>query len=190
MTQTVPEASPDPAAARRRTALRATWLDMVRTLVVIVAIVVALVLLVPRPQGVEQPAVDVASAASAATRSLGFDVAVPQGLPASWRPTSAEVLTGEDGVRAWAVSYRTPSGYAGLRQARGATPKWESVVAVHGEPGATETVGGLPWQHRDRADRGTTTLVHRAGGMTVITTSLGSKDDARVLAAAVAGGLG
>jgi hypothetical protein len=186
VTQTVPEASPEPGPTRRRSPLRATWFDMVRSLVVIVAIVVGLVLLVPRPHEVAQPAVDVTSAASAATRSLGFEVAVPRGLPATWKPTTAEVQTGADGVRAWAISYRTPAGYAGLRQARNATPKWESTVAVHGEPGATQTVGGLDWQHRDRADRGTTTLVHRADGMTVVTTSLGSRDDASVLAEAVA----
>jgi hypothetical protein len=175
-----------PAAPSRRSSLRTTWFDMVRSLVVVVAIVVGLVLLVPRPQGVEQPAVDVTSAATAATRTLGFEVAVPRGLPPTWVPTSAGVQDGVDGVRAWAITYRTPSGYAGLRQASTPSDRWESVAVIHGRPGDTETVGGVFWLHRDRPDRGTTNLVRRLDGMTWVTSSLGSATDAAVLAAGVA----
>ena len=181
----VTETLQSPAAPPRRSSLRTTWYDMVRSLVVVVAIVTGLVLLVPRPQGVEQPAVDVASAASAATRSLGFEVAVPRALPATWVPTSAGIQAGEDGVRAWAVSYRTPSGYAGLRQASTPSDRWESVAVIHGTPGDTVTLGGVYWLHRDRPDRGTTSLVRRVDGMTFVTSSLGSAEDAAVLATAV-----
>lgn len=158
---------------------------MVRSLAVIAAIVAGLVLLVPRPQQVQQPPVDVASAASAATRILGFEVSVPRGVPDTWQPTSAGVLDGSAGVRAWAISYRTPSGYAGLRQAADPNPGWEAVMVAEGEPGSTEVIAGVAWLHRDRPDKGTTNLVRRAPGLTTITSSLGSVDDAARLAAAV-----
>jgi len=181
----VTEALPTQAIPRRRSSLRPTWVDMVRSLVLIAAIVAGLVLLVPRPQRVEQPPVDVASAATAATRILGFEVSVPRDVPATWVPTSAGVLDSSEGVRAWAISYRTPSGYAGLRQAANPNPGWEAVMVAEGEPGSSLVISGTDWLHRDRPEKGTTNLVHRAPGLTTITSSLGSVDDAARLAAAL-----
>jgi hypothetical protein len=184
----VTEALPTQVVPRRRSSLRATWVDMVRSLVVIVAIVAGLVLLVPRPQRVEQPPADVASAASAAATTLGFRVSVPRGLPETWVPTSAGVLDGSEGVRAWAITYRTPSGYAGLRQAAEPNPGWEAVMVADGEAGSSVVIAGESWLHRDRPDKGTTNLVHRSPGLTTITSSLGSVDDAARLAGAIDAG--
>lgn len=178
------EAAERARADRRRRALRATWGDMVRSLIVIVAVVAGLILLVPRPDRVRQAPVDLGSAAAAATRALGYDVSVPEGLPETWIPVDATVSTGSDGTRMWAVSYETPTGYAGLRESAEPTEAWESVQVLDGDEGARQTIGGVTWTHRDRPDRGTTGLVRREGGITTIVLGLGSAEAALTLAAA------
>ncbi|MGN6219060.1 MAG: hypothetical protein ACTHNQ_06120, partial [Microbacterium sp.] len=57
-------ASPPPGPARR--GVRGTWVDLVRTMLVVLAFVALIVLLVPRPGELPRPAVDAPAAATAA----------------------------------------------------------------------------------------------------------------------------
>lgn len=179
----------DPAV-RRRQALRKSAADMLRTLAVVVAVVVGIVLLVPRPNSVNQPPVDVARAAAAAADGLGFTPAVPAGLPPGWSATSAKVQRGTDGVATWHVGYLTPAGRAGgYVQAARPTPAWENAQVTDGAEQGTVDVGGTAWLTRSRLDRGITSLVLRGTGprdVTTIVTGRATPDELRQLITALA----
>ncbi len=171
---------PDPEERRRRS-LRTTVRDMVLSMLVIVGIVVVWNFLVPRPERVLQPTVDVANAASGAVERLGFAPAVPQGLPEGWRPTQAQVLVDARGVRTWSLRYDTPDGgYAGLKQAEGADDRWEQVQTAQGEESGTRDVEGRTWVVRDGSRA--RSLVLRGAGVTTVVTTSGTDTDPAALA--------
>ncbi|MFN8076659.1 MAG: DUF4245 family protein [Kineosporiaceae bacterium] len=167
-----PAATPGEAAApvppaRRRGTLR----DLRGSLAAIVALVVGLVLLVPRPQSVTQPPVDVAAAAARAGAALGFAVSAPQGLPQGWRATQAEVREGQGkGITTWRATFLTPTqGWASVVQASEYSPGWENREVSYGRATGTVDIDGVSWTRRDLAERSRLTLVHRAAGEPVTT---------------------
>lgn len=167
-TPTGPPATGAPAPLGRGT--RRSVADMLRTLAVIVGFVVVLVLIVPRPNEVRQPDVDAVAAARSAAPGLSFEPAVPAGLPAGWAARRAAAQVGTDDVRMWSLQYWTGTGYASVRQARGATPAWEARQVTDGRENGTVTIDGREWVVRSRTDRGITSWVLRAGDLTTIVT--------------------
>lgn len=169
--------------ARAGSPTRRSVADMVRTLVVIVGVVAVLVLIVPRPNEVTQPDVDAAGAARTARTTLGFEPAVPVGLPAGWAARTATSQVGTDDVAMWSLQYRTPAGaYGAVRQARDATPGWEARQVTDGREDGTVTIAGRPWVVRSRTDRGITSWVLRAGDLTTIVTGTASAAELETLA--------
>lgn len=159
---------------------------MVRSMIVILAVVGLLYALVPRPERIERPEIDVTNAASGAAAQLEFPPVVPSGLPAGWVPTKASVVRGSDGIMTWAIVYRTPDGgYAGVRQAAEATADWEDTQVVSAPQTGTRDVDGVTWVVRDRQDRGARSLVHRGEQVTTVVTTQGTDADVATLAAAV-----
>jgi hypothetical protein len=145
--------------------------DIVRSMLLVLAVVAGLVLLVPRPEQVSQPSVDVAAAAAAGASQAGFPLSVPQGLPEGWQATSARLQRGTDGVTTWHVGYVTPSGhYAGFEQAGVPTSEWEDTQVTDGRPNGTVRVAGQDWIVRSRTDRGITSWVLRGPDRTTIVT--------------------
>jgi len=179
-TPTGPAATAAPAPAGRGT--RRSVADMLRTLAVIIGCVVVLVLIVPRPNEVRQPDVDAAAAARVARAGLSFVPAVPAGLPAGWAARRAEVQAGTDDVPMWSLQYWTGTGYASVRQARGATPDWEARQVTDGRENGTVTIDGRAWVVRSRTDRGITSWVLRAGDLTTIVTGTASTAELETLA--------
>jgi len=176
------EARPDEMDRRRR-GLKTSVADMVRSMVVVVGIVALLVLIVPRPSFIDKPAIDMKNAASGAARELTFTPSVPTRLSAKWKPTDAGV-TAVDDVKTWSVSYQTPDhGYAGLREAAGATPKWESSIVGSAPESGTRVVDGVTWIVRNTKDA--RSLVHR-GHVTTVVSAQGTTEDVATLAAATA----
>jgi hypothetical protein len=162
---------PQVAAAPRRGILGKTARDMVYSLLVIVALVVGLVLLVPRPNAVVRPAVDVASAASAAGQELSFTPSVPRGLPSGWSSTNARVERDSAQVMTWRVGYTTPSGrFAGFLQAAAPPLRWENAQAADGAVTGSTVIDGRTWITRRREDRGISTLVLRGTRVTTVVT--------------------
>ena len=138
---------------------------------VIVAIVVGLILLVPRPNEVVQPDINVASAAAGARPRLAFEPSVPTGLPSGWSAKSATAQRGTDGVVTWRLNYVTPSKrFAGVSQAAAPTDRWEDRQVTDGREQGTREVAGLQWVIRSRTDRGITSWVLRQPGLTTIVT--------------------
>jgi hypothetical protein len=174
----------DDAAVPARRGTRGTVGDMLRTMLVVLAVVVGIVLLVPRPGQIARPAVNVAGAARGAEPALGFPPSVPQGLPAGWVPTSAETRNGTDGVRTWHIGYVTPSGlYAGVEQAAKVTDQWVAVNDAGGTPVASVPIDGVVWQQLEKPERDSTTLLLRTPGrVTLVTSKGGGLAEATVLA--------
>ena len=180
MTQTESE-------VRRRRSLNTTSRDMLISMAVIVGIVVALLLLVPRPNQIPTRSLDVTAAALAARAELGFAPADPQ-LPAGWTARSADVQRATDDLPTWHLTYTTPSGhYAGVQQTAKATAAWEANQVTGGNPAqGNRTVGSHDWIIRSRLDRGITSLVYRQPPITTVVTGTATQAEIDQLALAVA----
>lgn len=144
---------------------------MVLSLGVILACVAVVLLFLPQPRSVEQPAVDVAGAAAGARDRVDFPVPVPD-VPDGWTPNAARVDGGPDGVPTWVVGWVTPSEeYVGLRVAGSATDRWLRDVTSAGTEEGVQDVGGEEWRvfsaaPERRSDPPRRALVREDGGTT------------------------
>lgn len=165
---------------------RGTALSMVWSLLAVLAIVVALLALVPRVNGVTQPPVDVASAAPEAAQRLGFQPAVPQGLPADWSATSVRTTVATAGVLTWHAGYTFDALYAAVEQGRNAPQDWLRAQTNRGQADGTQVVDGVTWNRVLRVDKVQNSLVHeRADGVTTVVTGTASYQQLGLLAAAL-----
>jgi len=161
---------------------------MVISMAVIIGIVFGVVLLLPRPNAIEQPAADVANAAEGAVRTLSFTPPVPLGLD-GWAATSAQVNRSTDDVRTWHVGYRTPAAeYVSIEVARDVTPTWQRAQLAGGEPDGQQTIAGQTWQRFLQPDRNRHSLVREEGGVTVVATGDGGYPVLQQLVVAVEAG--
>jgi hypothetical protein len=160
---------------------------MLRTMLVVLAFVVLIVLLVPRPGQLPRPQVDVPSAASGVESLLGFRPSVPTGLPSGWTPTAAETRNSTDGVNAFHIGYITDAGlYAGVDQAASITTQWLDTNAAGGKPVGEVTVGGVTWQQLySEEQQYTSLLLRRPRQVILVTTKQGGAETATVLARAL-----
>jgi len=189
--QALPRPEPAPPrpepAQRRREALRLSVRDMVASMVVIAALVVAMVALVPRPNAQPIRRVDVAATAQRAADRLTFVPAVPQGLPDGWVPTSADVRDSGDGITTWHIGYLTADGHnASVEQAAKVTPQWISIMDSGGVARPSQQIDGTSWVQHYKDVREVTALIHRTDGWTTMVTSKGGGlRNAQVLAEAI-----
>ena len=194
---------------------RQTALDMVRSLVVIMAFVGVVLLLAPQPGAVEQPQVSDAEAAGAfdqAATLLGAtplllspgdgpdqDAGVPEAAVAAlgqgWRLDYARTEQTDD-VDTWRVGVLSPQQRrVDLEQALDPGEEWLTRGDA-GEPGLPEPVdlGGLTWTVQERGDGDVSwTWVDPAGGAGALTTAVSASsdsDDLQAVLEAVAAVLG
>jgi hypothetical protein len=180
----VSSASGDPGVAPVRRRGAGTAADMVRSLLVIGALVAVVVLAVPRPQGRIQQPVDVAQAVEDA-RAAGLPAVVPA-VPAEWEPNAATFEPDPvEGLPTFSVGYLLPDeSYASLRMTTGATPGWLGGFTADGSPDGEREVAGETWQRlvsEESASRRSLVLVE--GPVTTLVT--GTADDAALDALAV-----
>jgi hypothetical protein len=178
------QSPPEPAARR---GVRGTAGDMIRTLLVILAVVAVIFFLVPRPGRIPPAPVDVPGSAQGAAGTLGFTPLVPQGLPADWTATAAEARDGMDGVKAFHIGYVTGRQYyAGVEQATSVTDEWLNVNDAGGTPVGEVTIDGVKWQRLEKPERTyTSLLVRRPGRVVLVTSKGGGVAEATVLARAL-----
>lgn len=171
-------------AAPPRVPRRQTVADMLRSLAVVLAGVLALVLLAPTPGDPLRQPVDVVGTAEQAGREA--PVVVPE-LPDDWTPNAARFAPrGGDGVPTWHVGYVTPSGaYAGLEAAEDAPARWLDDVTARGEEVGVVEVGGVRWREMVSPDGGRRSLVRQEGEVTQVVTGTAPLDELVVLAEAV-----
>ncbi len=95
--------------------------DMVRSLGVVLAVVLVIVLITIRTHGQQVRVVDYTSTLTEARRVAPFAVLAPEKLPTEWEATSGDYspsqVTGKAGIVLWHVGYVTPAQqYAGFEQ--------------------------------------------------------------------------
>ncbi len=146
---------------------------MVISLAVILGMVFVLIAIIPRPNAIEQPAVDVDNAARGATSRLAFAPVVPDG-PEGWTPTSANVNRSTDGVVTWHIGYRTDEGdHLALETARDTTPTWLRAQTQSGDARGEQTIDGEVWQRYLQPDRERYSLARTEDGQTLLVTGEG-----------------
>ncbi len=147
--------------------------SMIISMAVILAMVAVVVWLLPRPNAIEQPAVDVANAAEGARSQLSFEPVVPVGVE-EWTATSANVNRSTDGVVTWHVGYRTDEGkFLALEVARDTTPTWLRAQTQSGDDDGEATIGDGTWQRYLQEDRARYSLARTQDDVTVLVTGEG-----------------
>ena len=131
---------------------RGTVGDMVRSLLVIFAIVAAVLVLMPRPNGDTVRLVDWRPFALKAQGGAAYEVLEPSALPTGWRSTSAQVAAAPGGGSvAWTVGFVTPEdAYAALAQSDGDTRSYVADFTKQGAREGTVRVAGRAWERRSR----------------------------------------
>lgn len=159
---------------------------MIRTLLVVLAVVAVIWALVPRPNRVVQPGADVAGAAAAARQELGFSPLVPQELPPDWVPTEAAVRNSADGIKDFHIGYTSAQGQAGVEQATSLTARWLQINDAGGRTVGRVVVDGVSWVQLDKAERNyTSLLLQRPNQVILVTSKNGGVAQATVLARAL-----
>jgi hypothetical protein len=174
------------SAQRRAERQRAGWQSMVLSMAVVVGIVLALLLLVPRVNSVTQPPVNVGFGARAASSQVEFTPSVPAGLPQGWRPTSVRTTRSTAGVLMWHVGYQTPNQqYAAVQQGKDAPAEWVRAQVNRAATAGTERVGGAEWRRYIRADKTQNSLVRVHGGVTTVVTGTAGFEELAQLASSL-----
>jgi hypothetical protein len=159
------------SAQRRSERERATWQSMVLSMAVVVGIVLALLLLVPRVNSITQPPVDVGLGVRAASSQLKFTPSAPTGLPQGWRATSVRTTRSTAEVLMWHVGYQTPTQqYAAVQQGMDAPAEWVRAQVNRAATAGVERVGGAEWTRYVRTDKTQNSLVRVHGKVTTVVT--------------------
>ena len=148
--------------------------NMVRSLLVIGAIMAVLALMFPRVQP-EVPDIDVTETAQQVEQSTGWPISAPRDLPEGWTPTRAQYLRSTDGLMTWQAAYETPAGdYAAVQETVDATDAWVT-QQVNRSPRVGEVeIAGSSWEQYDRSGKVQRSLVRRGGPGEVTTVVTGT----------------
>jgi hypothetical protein len=141
---------------------------MVRSLVVVLALVGVLVAVTYQSQKQEVRTVDVTTVAAQAQRQAPFDLLTwpaPQGAQATsvrWEPTAES-----GGIPVWHVGYLVDGGdYLQISQSATTEAGYVPEQAAGGQPAGESVVGGQAWQRYESAKR--RSLVSIESGITTI----------------------
>ena len=143
----------------------------------VAAVCFVLYAIVPRPDAVEQPAVDVGPVATQLHRDADLTVWVPQ-LGPEWKATSAR--QGADPVSFYAGYSRadTDKVFVAVQQIPAGTPAtqadpWRSAAVSGGHEDGTSTIDGTTWTRYDAGgDPARRGLVGRLGNTTTVVSGL------------------
>lgn len=182
--------TPDETAARKAASSHAyrssqTMRNLIAALLVTLAIVLIIVLAVPRGSFDEPGEIDVAAAAEAASTASGSDLIVPE-VPEAWRANSARM----EGTM-WRVVYAPDGddGFVRVGQLLSADDTAVSALLGGVAPTGTVVIDGIEWDEytTTASDDGVTyALATPAGSDTVIVYGSAEADTAAVAAAGVA----
>lgn len=159
--------------------------NMIRSMLVIGALVLLLVLLVPRVSSVGGPPVDVHKTALEVKQETGWPIVEAVGLPEGWSETSARYVRSSDGRRTWHAGYQTPGGrYAAVEQTKDATDFWVRTQTNRAPVMGARDIDGESWTWYVRDQKVQNSLVNRQrepGAMTTLVTGTATEDELRVL---------
>jgi hypothetical protein len=169
--------------------VRATAGDMVRSLVLVLAVVAVILLLNARD---ERPAavrdLDFAGPLAQARQTASYDVLGPVGLGPEWRATSVRSPR-EDGGLTWHIGFVTPRGdYAGLEQTDGPPPReFIDGFAEGSRVTGDVRIAGRTWQRREGGDPEPRALVMQGQASTVVVAGSARWAELEALAGSLAG---
>lgn len=146
--------------------------NMLRSLLVICAILAVAFLGVGRVNSVTPQTVDDRVAAQGVADRTGRAVAVPDGLGDGWTATSARYVRSTDGLMMWHAGYTTPDGrHVAVQQVVGATDNWVSAQTIDPPPGGVWTdADGRRWERLERVDKDQRSLLDRPTDPKAVTT--------------------
>ena len=150
--------------------------DMVRSMLVVLAFVVVLLLVTWRPQPEAVKAIDPTQVEYLASRQAAFPVQFPVGLAQGWRPTSArwEATAKSASEPVLHIGYVTPAdAYALVSQSSNSSQEYLAEQTDNGVAVGTQAVGEVTWQRWEHGDRHslvriearTTTIVSGTAGL-------------------------
>ena len=155
--------------------------NMLRSLLVIGALVALLIAIVPRVNTVSQPPVDVAAASVEIAKESGLPIERPEDLPDGWKASSVRYVRSTDGVMTWHAGYTAPSGnYVALEQAANATEGWIAAQVNRARDTGERQVAGKTWTAYVRGVKIQNSLVNRpasADQLTTIITGTGTFEE-------------
>lgn len=142
---------PEPTTRQQASAyMSGSVANMIRSVVVIVAIMALFMVMAPRLQP-DHSRVDTVETAQQLHDSTGLAVSVPTGLPDGWVATRAEYRRGADRLMTWHALYETPDGdVVALNQALDATDVWIDQTVNRTEATGERDVAGTTWQEYTR----------------------------------------
>lgn len=157
---------PQPTGHRNRP-MRQTVGDMIRSMVVVLAVVGAILLVTWRPAPDPVRVVDITPALVAASSNAEFTVeiaALPDLRPTSarWEPTAAS-----GAIPVWHVGYVTPTEeYLQVSQSAASDTAFIAEQTAQGDPGEWVVIDGAEWQVYTAPER--VSVVRIEGGVTTI----------------------
>ena len=159
---------------RRNARLRQSVGDMVRSLVVVLAVVAALLLVTYRPQPDPVRQVDPAPMLALARAQAAFPVLAPVGI-AGLRPTSVrwEVTEQSRPEPAWHIGYVTEATeYVQVGQSASTSAEYVADQTANGQRAGTRSINGEEWLEYVAPER--TSLVRTSpSGTTVVSGTVG-----------------
>ncbi|MGW5239470.1 DUF4245 domain-containing protein [Monashia sp. NPDC004114] len=163
--------------------------NMLRSLLVIGALVLALVAIVPRISSVQRTAVDASAKAGQVAAQTSWPVELPQGLGDGWVPTVATYAAGTEKVPTFTTVWTTPGGGdIALKQAVKVTDGWLKRSVNDGVPSGSANVGGRTFERYLSGSAGQVSYVVRgagADGLTIVATTTAPEDELKAFVAAL-----
>lgn len=136
----------DTQAAKERRA-KQTMNNLILSLLATAALVLIIVLVVPRPTTSLLPHFNYKAAASDAKASSNLPILVPELVAKGWYSNSARWTTQTaDGVNNWYVGFVGPKNeYLGFTQAFGSNPTWTMLQLKGDLPTGSKKIDGRTW---------------------------------------------
>jgi hypothetical protein len=160
-------------------------------LIVCVALVIVIVLAVPRGAPPTQPAIDYRALASQSQGTVARPLLAPS-TPPTWTANAAE-LRSTDGVTSWYVGFVLPRNeFLSYTEGIDGNSTWLADQLDSAQAGGTTTIGGLPWRVYDRRSLGDAAgnvayaLSTRIGTTDLVVAGTAGPAETRSLAAALA----
>lgn len=159
---------------------------MVRSMAVVLAVVVVIVLFTWRPQPDPIKVVQTAPVVQMAAAQAAFPVAAPTNLPEGWRPTSArwEPTEASGDIPVLHLGYVTPSEqYAQVTQSTASSDRYLAEQTDKALATGTTDIAGTIWQTYERKAR--RSLVRSADGVQTIVSGSAPWEELAILAASL-----
>jgi len=171
-----------------RARFRTTAGDMLRSLVVVLAVVAVILILNARDESPTVRSTGYTGALRVARDAASYDVLGPVGLSSGWRANSARAPREDVGVTLH-IGFVTPEGeYAGLEQGGGASKRFVDRFVDGSRADGDVTIGGRTWQRREGGDPEPRGLVARIGSSTVVVAGTAGWDELEELAGSLQAG--